>query len=456
MRRALEAIGSLIPARFAFALRRAKSPRAIERSEQAEDDAPDRYVEQREKWSFWARALTRGPEDLRAILGLDEVGYRMVAGPAHAQARHYFLYATLDEIEKLGIAVMSWDEILGIQDVAVDDAVTRVILERSLNEQSFWLRKTIEVLVDLVLFSTTNEDPYYRHLLLLRDLRRHLSIQQDLEAFYGAPSNNVAWSINRVYEDIREIEGNEIDFGRVWYAQHQGQLQAVPRLNGILTSVRQRLRLALPHMHAHEKLSAGLSYARIYGTTSEDIHFRPAATLQEISSDAVALGIDRVAIDGIAALKRVQELLDQVPAGVNEKIRDSFEANDFPAQVLDQQTRDRADVGDFVLEGVYLGEVLETRESAFGYHVYRVGYLAERALPDVGEDWVLAEHLRRFYTREEFLRRTRESVEAGTLPPDAIERFEARPVEAQQDIVRESLLHTWEHGGLREWARGQN
>jgi hypothetical protein len=30
-------------------------------------------------------------------------------------------------------------------------------------------------------------------------------------------------------------------------------------------------------MHAREKLSIGLSYARAYGSTNEDIHFQPRA-----------------------------------------------------------------------------------------------------------------------------------------------------------------------------------
>jgi hypothetical protein len=65
----------------------------------------------------------------------------------------------------------------------------------------------------------TNEDPYYRRLLLLRELRQHLSTDADLRDFYGAPSRNVEWSINRVYEEIRDLEASAIDFSRVWYAQ---------------------------------------------------------------------------------------------------------------------------------------------------------------------------------------------------------------------------------------------
>jgi hypothetical protein len=418
----------------------------------AAEASEDRYAPHREKWKFWSRALVRAGEDLRALLHVDESGYRFIAGTAHGAARDYFLYATIDEIEKLGIAVMGWDELIGNELIEPEDATSRVILERSLDEQSFWTRKTLEVLIDLVCFSRTNEHGYYRHLLLLRELRKHLSIQHDLTTFYGAPSRNVEWSINWVYEQIRELEVNQIDFDRVWYARRP--LGAIPtRPEGLLTSVRARLQTSLPLMHPHEKLSVGLSYARTYGSTSEDIHFRPQATLSDINSDAVAAGIDRVAVDGIAAIKRIQELLGQVPTGINETLRDSFERNEYPGQVLGARTTGRAAVGEFVLAGGDLAEVVEVRESPFGYEVYKVNYLAERPLPGIDDDWFLAEHVERFYTEEQFFQKMREAVAAGHAPADAVERIEALPVGERHDLIRESLVATWEQAGLREWVR---
>lgn len=151
--------------------------------EAAADAGEDRYAPHRQKCAFWSRALVRASEDLRALLNVDESGYRFVSGTAHGAARDYFLYATLDEVEKLGIAVMGWDELIGNDLIEPADATRRVILERSLDEQSFWTRKALEMLIDLACFSQTNEHAYYRHLLLLRDLRQHVSIQQDLTTF---------------------------------------------------------------------------------------------------------------------------------------------------------------------------------------------------------------------------------------------------------------------------------
>jgi hypothetical protein len=65
------------------------------------------------------------------------------------------------------------------------------------------------------------------------------------------------------------------------------------------------------------------------------------------------------------------------------------------------------------------------RQSPFGYEVYRVAYLAERPLPGIDDDWMLAEHVVRFYTEETFLEKMRGAVAAGVVPPDALERIEA-------------------------------
>jgi len=424
-------------------------------------EAVYRYASHREKWRYWVHALIDAPEDLRPLLKVDEANYRFVAGSAHTASRDYYLYAALDEIEKLGVAILGWDEIIGEEKSSTKDTNAlseidprvRAILERSLDEQSFWVRKALELLIDLVCFSETNENAYYRHLLLLQELREHVSNQQDLTTFYGAPSNNVDWSIRRAFEKTREIEEAEVDFGRVWYARDP--LKSVPKTpGGILTSVRHRLRTALPPMHPHEKLTVGLSYARAYGTVSADIHFRPHATLRDVSTDAIASGIDRVAISWIAAIERIQELLGEVPAGINEQLRNAHEGNEYPAKILDLRTRNRADVGDFVLAHGDLGEVLEKREGVFGYETYRVQYLAERPLPGIDDDWFLAEEVERFYTSAEFLIRMRETVSACDALAYSLERIDALPPERRQEIIRESLVHVWEDG-LRDWIRNK-
>ena len=41
----------------------------------------------------------------------------------------------------------------------------------------------------------------------------------------------------------------------------------------------------------------------------------------------------------------------------------------------------------------------------------------------------------------------------GACRPDAVERVEALGVADRHELIRESLVNTWEHAGLREWVR---
>ena len=152
-------------------------------------------------WDSLVFATVRAPQDLRNALSMDETGYRMVAPESHANARDYLIYAILDEIQKVGVAVMRWVEFLDPKNPKppqASDQISRVILESIIDEQSRWKRKLTEVLINSICFDQTNEDAYYRYFLTLSRLEHHLSIQQDLEEFYSCPSRNNESSITPV------------------------------------------------------------------------------------------------------------------------------------------------------------------------------------------------------------------------------------------------------------------
>ncbi len=88
-------------------------------------------------------------------------------------SRDYFVYAALDEVQKAAIALLQWTEVLegDHDDPSSDDPEGRVILASVRDDQRLRIRKLVELLVDAICFSESNEPPYYRHYLLLRDLR---------------------------------------------------------------------------------------------------------------------------------------------------------------------------------------------------------------------------------------------------------------------------------------------
>jgi hypothetical protein len=135
----------------------------------------------------WAGLLLEGQDELRATLGVDETGFLRVAGPSHADRRGYFMYAVLDELQKAGACLFRWLKLLEEME-APDAEADRFWTESIAEEESLRIRKLVEALTDLICFRRTNEDDYYRHLLLLRDLDAARGTQQDLRLFYAVPA----------------------------------------------------------------------------------------------------------------------------------------------------------------------------------------------------------------------------------------------------------------------------
>jgi hypothetical protein len=142
---------------------------------------PDPFAGKRAWWEFLQDALVGASDELRSALNVDETGFLRVAGYSHSDARAFFLYGVLDELQKSGIAISHWVELLGpgqdFSALETMDQIERVILTSVLDDQSLRMRKLVETLITLINFERTNEDDYYRHYLLLAELERQLSDQ---------------------------------------------------------------------------------------------------------------------------------------------------------------------------------------------------------------------------------------------------------------------------------------
>lgn len=418
-----------------------------------ESPSPDK----RKWWDFLATASVRGPYELRRTLPVDETGFRIVAGYSHADTRAYFIYKVLDEVQKTGVAIIRWAELLGEKpeekgNGEEDEQVRRVILESVSEEQSLRLRKLIETLINLICFEQTNENDYYRHFLLLTDLDYYLSMQQDLREFHACPSGNVAESIKHTIEWASQLEGSSVDPGKCWYLGNRKPLVQKKLKGGIFSSLRSRLREALPLATPEEKLALGLTY-HLFGEVSRDIHFTPSAPQFDLSRETVENSMDHCGLLSMPILLRCQRILGVVPEGINEQIRRVYDANEYPRRLLSQVTGGRAQPGDFVLAYGDLAEVLEVAKSPFGYEAYRVRYLAERPLPEVADDWFPAKYVQRLYTRDQWLQSIESLVAEGKLPEDAANLKNMQP-DLQARALREALVHVW-NLGLRDHIRSR-
>lgn len=402
-------------------------------------------------WDIPIDFCLRGAKALGDQLGMSEQDYLHVAGAARADCRAHVLYTALDEVKKTALYLMRLREFFDAPIDPRDNRVTRLVFSQVLEEQQARERRLMELLVTLILFTATNEQDYYRHLLLLEDLDGYLSANTDMEDFHGARSANVDASIDRYVEDIRRVEGS-VDLSRSWY---QRQLALLPRRaqlrpGGLLSSMRSRVKAALPLMTAQEKLLFNFSYAG-YGAASEAVHYTVSPRDFMLRGGQEKRNISALGMFGMAILSRAHELLGRPTVPLIDQLQRMLEQSD-PAEMVHRHTVRDIKVGDFVLALNDLAEVIDVRESRFGYRSYKIRYLAEKPMPDIDEDWFQARFVQILMTRERALKDLQQLVEKGDLPKEFGEHLNSITDDELQPHLRKSLLDVW-NAGLRNHVK---
>ncbi|MFA5033952.1 MAG: hypothetical protein WC614_13170 [bacterium] len=408
-----------------------------------------------ERDPFWDIPIDigiKGANELRKELCIDEQSYLFVAGQSHADARAYVLYTALDEVQKTSIYLMSLRELL--QDpflVTPGDQPGRIVQTHTFEEQETRIRRLLEVLVMLILFDKTNEQPYYRHLLLIEQLEEFLSMNLDLKDFYGAQSMNIEDSIDNQINWIQKVE-SEIDLQKAWYLRERTRLKPRNELRPgqILSNMRGRIKDATIIMHDREKLLFGFSYFGRYGHASEMIHYRSNKTHSYLTPNPEKDAVYELSLLLISILDRCHRLLGRPELPIMKRILPILDQTKPTSLVYNTTVRD-IQVGDFVLAYSDLAEVIEVKESKYGYRSYRIRYLAEKPKPEIQEDWFPAFYVQKFYTRSIFFEKLQKMVEEGQLPSNTMEHIEKLSKDELQTILRQSLVHTWSVG-LKTWV----
>src|ERR1043165_1404145 len=138
--------------------------------------------EQLQFWDFLLLVGAKATDDLRKHLGLDELNFMHAAPAVNREPKRYFVYRVLDEIQKAALRIAYWKEYLSEEKL---DDLNRIDFESIIDEQQFRSRKLAEVLVDTILFSTTNDEPHYGDYILLHELNEYVRAQEDRGEFFG-------------------------------------------------------------------------------------------------------------------------------------------------------------------------------------------------------------------------------------------------------------------------------
>jgi hypothetical protein len=197
-------------------------------------------------------------------------------------------------------------------------------------------------------------------------------------------------------------------------------------------------------MTNNEKIIFGFSYAG-YIAASDSIHYSVNRHDYRNQSGEEKRNVHGLGLTVIAILNRCHQLMGRPDVPPANKISSLLKKLDSADLVYSMTIRD-INVGDFVLAYGDLGEVVEIRESDYGYRSYRVRYMAEKPMPNLQEDWFPARYVQRFYTRTQARENLKKMIAEGKIPREIGEQMGKLSDEELQSFLRESLLATWRHG----------
>lgn len=394
---------------------------------------------------FYCSVAFKAAGDLRAALRIDEQAFRQISPSLWRDPVPAFIYRVLDEVQKGGICVHDWFDKLKEEKSLGDPAnhTTRLTSQWLQDEQNFRARKLAEVLVDLICFSSTNDAEYYRDYLRLRDLDAAVRSLNDQNEFFGFRRRNSEYHVEWIERDLRVAE-SRLDVGKRWYLQTPRGFDAKWKIKGIrFSSFKQRyiqsLGLALPS----ELAALGKTYLHGYGNMSSELHFTP----QEISSDFdpadVYLGIDRVGLLCLAIVLRCQQLLGNVPNGLNSELREMHDENAGPSEIVAKLKQEVADVGDFVWAQGDICEVVQVTRSRFGYVSYRVRYIEQPPIPELKEDWFGGFEVR-LVAKRSFAEEAMRSLQTDpTIDEETRQTFRNMPEEKRDEMLGRAVARLW-------------
>ena len=340
--------------------------------------------EETKLWNFYLSVGVQGADELRKELGLGELNFRHLGPNLNREPKRYFLYRVLDEIQKAALKIFDWKEsLLEIEP----DKMQRIDYEAIIDDQQFRACKLAEVLVDAILFSTTDDQAHYGDYFFLHDLNECARSQEDRYEFFGHYNKNSEWNANWLCEEIKKLEKAGLDPKSRWYVKDGNVLNDKWTKKGVpFSSFRDRYKKILPIALPSEFNTIGKSYVHAY-SMSKDVHFTPHDTSSSFKEEQIFRGVDRVGLLILALIIRCQLLLGCVPEGINKRYREMHDSNAAPAELAQSLKTKPAEVGDIVwIQGDY-AEVLDVTMSEYGYPAYHIKYIEHAPLSEVPEDW---------------------------------------------------------------------
>lgn len=412
---------------------------------------------------FFEEICFKGSQDIREVLKITEESYGFVHHRNIQKSRNYFLYGAMNEVEKVGIVILNGRELLEGEDIVLEDRVSKNIILAIQEEQYLWIRKMTELLAELILFKNTNEDPYYQHYMLVRELKELNAARRNAKEAYGCDIQNYSMQAKMLREEIADLEATKVDIQKCWYLSSKKGI-ATSGTKGRLAPLDKRIKAAFDLATPDQIIALGTSYGEGYSNFSDAMHFSPITRRERTVSPEI-LRVNTSGLSILAANIIIQSrslLKDRRKKGYAAFLNKVFKESDQAKGALKRKLNPSIKKGDFVNAQGDLAEVTKVMKGKYGFRSFRVRFLLKEDTQTAGKGkaktvWThknpkFEEYpsmwVRKLYSGKDLVESVRKEILKNT--PDAdVSSKRIMP------FVRDSIKHMWENVGLKESVHGK-
>jgi hypothetical protein len=321
-----------------------------------------------------------------------------------AEAKKLFLYGCAHQVKKACIALIRQEELLEEppDKELKKTQIGREITESVLDEQNLWIRKLLEILTNLINFQTSNFDKAYRIFLNSENLELFIGKQNDFKEFFDFTSTNVQSSIDKFLARI-ERDLSSLKQKGIWLLDEQWRKKRLP----VFSSIRSRFKMALTLATDEEKIVLGRTYHDVFSFASLSMHGSIGSPVKDIGFHTVDTNFGHISLLALHIINRANKLMNfDEPQDIDRLISQGS----IGPQLM-ERSRKKFEIGDLVIAYNDLAEVMEVKESKYGYTAYLVKFLGKPPLPETPEDWLPSEHITRIVAKNKVREIYRQSFE---------------------------------------------
>lgn len=365
------------------------------------------YIELNE---FSIKILQQLAHELIAKLKINEASYRWLKNIGHNDACSFYLYSMVSEVLKAAISNMRTLEF--IKDSMEEEKycpkakmrlsestkdkklayIDRAIFEGFDDEQNLWRRKLSECLSNLICFTTTNEEPYFKLFIAANELSDLLFANDDFLEFFDCKIENINLQCQETFNIIQNVS-KSMRKDECWFLKNNFKFDKIPTNGDFMQSYRQVFLKSFTLAEKGEKNVLGFTYQVGYGGMSKTAHFSTEGPSRDIDFERLTSGITAISITGYYVLRRAYEIYKVTPSEIGQKIfRELVEGTGAIQSHFLSTVRDY-EQGDLLTTGNDLVEVLQVKTSKYGYKSYYVRYLVNPAIQSIEKEWLPARYI---------------------------------------------------------------